>query len=41
MPPPPPPPPLLAAQNTRISFGNKRGNLLEEIRNNNLKLKHV
>jgi hypothetical protein len=40
MPPPPPPPPILSPANTRISMG-KRGNLLEEIRNNNIKLKHV
>ena len=41
MPPPPLPAPILSPNNTRISVGNKRGNLLDEIRNNNLKLKHV
>lgn len=42
LPPPPPPPPLLSPQN-RISMAkvNSRANLMDEIRNNNLKLKHV
>lgn len=40
--PPPPPPPLLSPMN-RISMSkvNNRANLLDEIRNNNIKLKHV
>jgi hypothetical protein len=40
-PPPPPPPPLLTPPNMRISGGNSRNNLMDEIRNNNLRLKHV
>ena len=42
MPPPPPPPPLLNPNN-RVSMArmNNRANLMDEIRNNNLKLKHV
>jgi hypothetical protein len=40
MPPPPPPLSLLSPSNARMTMG-KHGNLLEEIRNNNLKLKKV
>lgn len=42
IPPPPPPPPLLSPMN-RISMNkiNSRANLMDEIRNNNIKLKHV
>lgn len=42
IPPPPPPPPLLSLDN-RISTNrvNSRANLMEEIRNNTIKLKHV
>ena len=40
-PPPPPPPPLLAPPNARVSVVSARGNLMDQIRNNNLKLKHV
>jgi hypothetical protein len=40
-PPPPPPPPLLTPQNMRTSLRPNRANLLDEIRNNNVKLKHV
>ena len=41
LPPPPPPPPLLGPSTMRVSMASKRGNLMEEIRNNNLKLNHV
>lgn len=40
-PPPPPPPPLLTPPNMRNSMSNNRSNLMDEIRNNNLRLKHV
>ena len=40
-PPPPPPPPLLTPPNMRNSMANNRSNLMDEIRNNNLRLKHV
>lgn len=40
-PPPPPPPPLLTPPNMRVSMSNNRSNLMDEIRNNNLRLKHV
>lgn len=40
-PPPPPPPPLLAPSNARVSMLSARSNLMDEIRNNNLRLKHV
>lgn len=40
-PPPPPPPPLLTPPNMRNSLSNNRSNLMDEIRNNNLRLKHV
>jgi hypothetical protein len=40
-PPPPPPPPLLAPPNARVSVLSARGNLMDEIRSNNLRLKHV
>ena len=40
-PPPPPPPPLLGPPQARQSSTGNRANLLEEIRNNNLKLNHV
>ena len=40
-PPPPPPPPLLAPPNARVSAVSARGNLMQEIRNNQIKLKHV
>ena len=40
-PPPPPPPPLLAPPNARVSAISARSNLMDEIRMNNLKLKHV
>lgn len=40
-PPPPPPPPLLAPVSARASMLSARTNLMDEIRNNNLKLKHV
>ncbi len=40
-PPPPPPPPLLTPPNMRTSVSSGRSNLMDEIRNNNLKLKHV
>lgn len=45
LPPPPLPPPLLLAPpqlaENRGSFGSKRANLMDEIRNNKLKLNHV
>ena len=41
LPPPPPPPPVLGPPNMRTSMGSKRSNLMDEIRNNNVKLKHV
>ena len=45
LPPPPPPPPLLLAPpqlaDNRASFATKRGNLMEEIRNNKIQLNHV
>lgn len=42
LPPPPPPPPMLASLRApQGSFAHKRANLMEEIRNNNLKLNHV
>jgi len=40
-PPPPPPPPLLTPPTARVSLLSARTNLMDEIRNNNLKLKHV
>lgn len=40
-PPPPPPPPLLTPPNMRTSMASNRTNLMDEIRNNNLRLKHV
>lgn len=42
LPPPPPPPPLLNPQN-RISMKkvDNRANLMDEIKNNKLQLKHV
>jgi len=42
LPPPPPPPPLLNPQN-RISMNkfDTRANLMDEIKNNKLQLKHV
>jgi hypothetical protein len=40
-PPPPPPPPLLSPPNARVSALSARSNLMDEIRSNNLKLKHV
>lgn len=41
--PPPPPLTILSNPNTRVSTntGSKRNNLMDEIRTNNLKLKHV
>ena len=48
VPPPPPPPPLLGPPEPvnpqsghRASYANKRANLMDEIRNNKVKLKHV
>ena len=46
LPPPPPPPPLLLVpealnSDPRTSMSNKRANLMDEIRNNKVKLKHV
>jgi hypothetical protein len=40
-PPPPPPPPLLTPPNMRTSIASNRTNLMDEIRSNNLRLKHV
>jgi hypothetical protein len=39
--PPPPPPQLLTPPNMRMSVASNRSNLMDEIRNNNLRLKHV
>ena len=41
LPPPPPPPPVLGPPTMRTSMGSKRANLMDEIRCNNVKLKHV
>ena len=41
LPPPPPPPPTLGPGNARNSVASKRGNLMDEIKNNSIKLKHV
>jgi hypothetical protein len=42
LPPPPPPlPPLLTPPNARISALPNRANLMDEIRNHNIKLNHV
>lgn len=41
LPPPPPPPPALGPPGVRASISSKRNNLMEEIRNNNVKLNHV
>lgn len=40
-PPPPPPPPLLTPPSMRTSSLSNRTNFLDEIRNNNVKLKHI
>lgn len=42
LPPPPPPPPILSPMN-RISMHkvSNRANLMDEIKNNNIRLKHV
>jgi hypothetical protein len=41
LPPPPPPPPILGPPNRSSGSMSKRANLMDEIRSNNLKLKHV
>ena len=41
LPPPPPPPPTLGPPGMRVSMANNRSNLMDEIRNNNVKLNHV